>query len=87
MSYRSLTERGRCSRSSSENREPSGVFSVATRSPGSAGSARQAAPATVACSRLSATFRTSDTCRASTETLRPGSAVRSPAPGLRSPTA
>ncbi|OKK14790.1 hypothetical protein AMK16_30130 [Streptomyces sp. CB00455] len=43
---------GRRSRSSSENREPSGVFSVATRSPGSAGSARRAAPATVACSRF-----------------------------------
>ncbi len=65
---------GRRSRSSSENREPSGVFNVATRSPGNAGSARWAAPATVACSRFSATFRTSDTCRASTET--PGSSTR-----------
>jgi hypothetical protein len=47
---------GRRSRSSSENREPSGVFNVATSSPGSAGSARRAAPATVACSRFSATL-------------------------------
>ncbi|MEB3963299.1 hypothetical protein OKJ48_24095 [Streptomyces kunmingensis] len=65
---------GRRSRSSSENREPSGVFSVATRSPGSAGSARRAAPATVACRRFSATCRASDTCRASTDT--PGSRTR-----------
>lgn len=65
---------GRRSRSSSENREPSGVFSVATRTPGSAGSARRAAPATVACSRFSATFRASDTCRTSTDT--PGSSTR-----------
>lgn len=35
---------GRCNRSSSENREPSRVFSVATKSPGNAGSARRAAP-------------------------------------------
>ncbi len=65
---------GRRIRSSSECRLPSGVFSVATRSPGRAGSARRAALATVACSRLSATPRTSATCRAST--LTPGSSTR-----------
>lgn len=65
---------GRRSRSSSENRERSGVFTVATKSPGSAGSARCVAPATVACSRFSATFRASDTCRASTDI--PGSSTR-----------
>ncbi|TXC97367.1 hypothetical protein FS847_12530 [Streptomyces sp. ISID311] len=36
---------GRRSRSSSENLEPSGVLGVASRSPGSAGSARRADPA------------------------------------------
>ena len=65
---------GRRSRSSSEYRRPSGVLSVATRSPGSAGSALWAAFATVACRRVSATFLASDTCRASTDT--PGSSTR-----------
>jgi len=61
-------------RSSSEYRLPSSVFSVATRSPGNAGSARRAAFATVACSRFSAMARTSETCRAST--LTPGNSTR-----------
>jgi hypothetical protein len=65
---------GRRSRSSSENRAPSGTANVATRSPGSAASARCAALATVACSRFSATARTSDTFRARTDT--PGSSTR-----------
>ncbi|MCP3822655.1 hypothetical protein NLX86_32600 [Streptomyces sp. A3M-1-3] len=49
---------GRRIRSSSEYRLPSGVFNVATRSPGNAASARAAAFATVACSRFSAIART-----------------------------
>lgn len=65
---------GRRIRSSSETRLPSGVFNVATRSPGSAASARPAALATAACSRLSATPRTSATCRANT--LTPGNSTR-----------
>lgn len=57
-----------------EYRLPFGVSSSATRSAGSDGSARQAALATVVCRRLSAIVRTSETCRASTET--PGSSTR-----------
>lgn len=59
---------GRRGRSSSEDRNPPGGLSVATRSPGSAGSAWRAAFATVACSLLSATVRAPATCRASTDT-------------------
>ncbi|MEU0457926.1 hypothetical protein ABZ322_34175, partial [Streptomyces sp. NPDC006129] len=62
---------GRCSRSSSEYRLPSGTASMATSCPGSFWSARAAARATAACSRFSAMPRASETCRASTET--PGS--------------
>jgi hypothetical protein len=47
---------------------------VATRSPGSAGSARRPAFAAVVCSRFSAMARTSETCRAST--LTPGNSTR-----------
>lgn len=52
------------SRSSTENREPSGVISFATGSPGSAGPAAARPPVTVACRHSTATFRTSDTCSA-----------------------
>jgi hypothetical protein len=65
---------GRRNPSMREYRLPSGVFSNATRSPGRAASARRAALATVMFSRSSAIWRTSATCRASTET--PGSSTR-----------
>lgn len=65
---------GRRSRSSSETRRPSGTRSSATKSADSDPSARRAAPATVAYSRFSATWRTAATCLAST--LTPGSSTR-----------
>ncbi|GGV55521.1 hypothetical protein GCM10010245_88050 [Streptomyces spectabilis] len=65
---------GRRSSSRYENRFPSGTTNSPARSPGSDWSARYVALATVACSRVSAISRTSDTCRASTDT--PGSSTR-----------
>lgn len=58
---------GRRSRSHSESLLPSGVFSIATRSPGNAGSARQAA---------------SDPCRAGTDPGRQHPVTAQPPHGL-----